>query len=69
VIESAFAGSLGIHLGGTNTYPGDRVEHRAVMGDGRPAEPGDIEAANRLARRVGLGAAAICAAAASWTAR
>ena len=58
VVESTFAGSLGIRLGGTNTYYGERVEHRAVMGDGRPAQPGDIAAAHRLARRVGLAAVA-----------
>lgn len=52
VIEAAFAGSLGIRLGGTNRYHGSRIEHRAVMGDGRPAQTGDIHAAVRLARRV-----------------
>ncbi len=52
VIEAAFAGSLGIRLGGTNRYHGERVEHRVVMGDGRPAEACDIAAAVHLARRV-----------------
>ena len=52
VIEAAFAGSLGIRLGGTNRYHGSRVEHRVVMGDGRPAEPDDVDAAVRLARQV-----------------
>jgi len=52
VIEAAFAGSLGIRLGGTNRYHGDRVEHRVVMGDGRPAQAHDIDGAVRLARRV-----------------
>jgi adenosylcobinamide-phosphate synthase len=61
VVESAFAGSLGIRLGGTNTYDVDRVEHRAVMGDGRPAQAQDIAAATRLAGRVGLGAVLVCA--------
>ncbi|MGL4744870.1 MAG: cobalamin biosynthesis protein, partial [Dermatophilaceae bacterium] len=41
VVEAAFAGSLGIRLGGTNRY-GARVEHRAVLGDGRPVVPGDV---------------------------
>lgn len=59
VVEAAFAGALGIRLGGTNRYYGDRIEHRAVLGDGRPAEPGDIPAATRLARRVGIGAALV----------
>ncbi|GAB2990636.1 cobalamin biosynthesis protein [Nocardioides montaniterrae] len=61
VVESTFAGSLGIRLGGTNTYDGDRVEHRAVMGDGRTPEPADIPRANRLATRVGIGAAVVTA--------
>lgn len=55
VIEAAFAGSLGLTLGGTNRY-GDRVEHRPPMGDGRPVTPGDIPRASALARRVGWGA-------------
>lgn len=61
VIEAAFAGALGIQLGGTNRYYGDRIEHRAVLGDGRAARPGDIPPANHLARRIGVGAAAIAA--------
>lgn len=56
VVESTFAGVLGIRLGGTNTYYGDRIEHRAVMGDGRAARPDDIARATSLAQRIGLGA-------------
>lgn len=52
VIEAAFAGALGIRLGGTNRY-GDRVEHRAVMGTGRTPGHRDIPRAVRLASRVG----------------
>jgi len=59
VIEAAFAGSLGIRLGGTNRYHGSRIEHRAAMGDGRPAETGDIDVAVRLARRVDRTALAV----------
>lgn len=62
VVEATFAGSLGIRLGGTNRYYGDRVEHRVVMGDGRAAEPVDIPRANRLATRIGAGAAVAAAA-------
>ncbi|MBI2243802.1 MAG: cobalamin biosynthesis protein [Nocardioides sp.] len=62
VVESTFAGSLGIRLGGTNTYDGDRVEHRPVMGDGRAVEPRDIATAVRLGARVGAGAALMAAA-------
>lgn len=61
VVEAAFAGALGIRLGGTNRYYGDRIEHRAILGDGRTAEPRDIPAANRLALRVGIGAAVVSA--------
>lgn len=59
VVEAAFAGTLGIHLGGTNRYYGERVEHRAIVGDGEAARPYDIVRANRVARRVGLGAALV----------
>jgi len=65
VVESTFAGSLGVRLGGTNTYYGDRVEHRAVMGDGRRPGPADIPRATRLAARIGVGAALTAAAAAA----
>ncbi|MFT4263268.1 MAG: cobalamin biosynthesis protein [Nocardioides sp.] len=62
VAESVFAGILGIRLGGTNRYYGSRVEHRAIMGDGRAASPGDIAGAVRLARRIDLAALAGAAA-------
>lgn len=62
VVEATFAGSLGVRLGGTNTYYGARVEHRAVMGEGRATEPADVLRATRLARRVGIGAALVAAA-------
>ncbi|MGL5853003.1 MAG: cobalamin biosynthesis protein, partial [Phycicoccus sp.] len=58
VVEAAFAGSLGIRLGGANRY-GARVEHRAFLGDGRPAAPRDVIRATALARRVGAGAALV----------
>lgn len=57
VVESTFAGVLGIRLGGTNTYYGDRIEHRAVMGNGRDARADDIARSTVLARRVGAFAA------------
>lgn len=60
VVEAAFAGALGVRLGGTNTY-GTWVEHRAVLGDGRAPVPEDIGPATRLARKVGLGAALLAA--------
>lgn len=61
VIEAAFAGALGIRLGGTNRYYGSRLEHRVVMGDGRAVRPEDIGRAVRLARRVGIIAAVLSA--------
>jgi adenosylcobinamide-phosphate synthase len=51
VVEAAFAGALGIRLGGRNVYQG-RVEDRGVLGDGHPVEIADIARANRLARAV-----------------
>jgi adenosylcobinamide-phosphate synthase len=58
VVEAAFAGALGVRLGGTNTY-GDRAERRASLGDGRAVAPADITRAVRLARRVGAAAALV----------
>ncbi len=58
--EAAFAGALGIRLGGLNTY-GDRVEHRPELGDGRAPEPYDIRRAVRLSRWVTAGAAVLAA--------
>jgi adenosylcobinamide-phosphate synthase len=54
-VEAAFAGALGIRLGGTNTY-GERVEHRAVLGDGQPAAAHDVPRARELATRVDVAA-------------
>jgi adenosylcobinamide-phosphate synthase len=58
--EAAFAGALGLRLGGTNVYPGaygGRREHRPELGDGRPAEVRDIHRAVRLSKAVVLAAA------------
>ncbi|MCB5181230.1 cobalamin biosynthesis protein [Streptomyces antimicrobicus] len=62
-VEAAFAGALGVRLGGTLAY-GGRVEHRAVLnGDqGRPVAVADIERAVRLSRRVTWVALAACVA-------
>ncbi|TDU03603.1 adenosylcobinamide-phosphate synthase [Streptomyces sp. 846.5] len=59
--EAAFAGALGVQLGGTLQY-GKRVEHRPVLGAGsRPVAVADIERACRLSRRVGLLAVGVTA--------
>jgi adenosylcobinamide-phosphate synthase len=52
VVESAFAGALGVQLGGRNTYAGE-VSDRGTLGDGRPPEGGDIARSTRLAIMVG----------------
>jgi adenosylcobinamide-phosphate synthase len=60
ISEAAFAGALGLRLGGRNTYVG-RVENRPELGDGRPPTASDIGAATRLCAAV-TGAAAVAAA-------
>lgn len=65
--ESAFAGALGVRLGGSLAY-GGRVEHRPVLGgELRPVGVADIERACLLSRRVGL-LALVVTAAARWAA-
>jgi adenosylcobinamide-phosphate synthase len=58
VVEAAFAGALGIRLGGRTVYRG-RVEDRGVLGDGPEAAVADIPRANRLASAVALTALAL----------
>jgi adenosylcobinamide-phosphate synthase len=60
--EAAFAGALGIRLGGPSAY-GGVTEARPSLGDGRPARPADITRAVRLCRAITLAATA---AAAGW---
>jgi adenosylcobinamide-phosphate synthase len=56
-MEAAFAGALGVRLGGTVVY-GDRVEERPVLGgEGDLPGPRDIRRAVRLATAVGVAAA------------
>ncbi len=45
--EAAFAGALGLRLGGVNRY-GERLERRPQLGDGRPPEVADVGRAVRL---------------------
>lgn len=56
--EAAFAGALGVRLGGVNEY-GGRVEHRPEMGDGRAPQVKDIRRAVRLSALVTFAAAAV----------
>jgi adenosylcobinamide-phosphate synthase len=59
--EAAFAGALGVRLGGTNVY-GGQSERRGTLGDGRPPAPADIDRAVRLSRLVVIAAAGLSAA-------
>ncbi len=63
-VEAAFAGALGLRLGGVNRY-GDDVEDRGFLGDGPAPGTSDVLRAVRLADRVGLMALALCVLAAS----
>jgi adenosylcobinamide-phosphate synthase len=56
--EAAFAGALGVRLGGTNVY-GGVAEARPELGDGRVPEPGDIRRALRLSRAVTVAATGV----------
>lgn len=58
-VEAAFAGGLGVRLGGANVYAG-RAEHRGTLGDGPPASADDVPRAVRLAVAVD-GAAVVLA--------
>ena len=64
VVEAAFAAALGVELGGTNRY-GQRIEHRATLGRGRPPSPADIGTAVRLSRQVNVALIATLAIAAA----
>jgi adenosylcobinamide-phosphate synthase len=64
IAEAAFAGALGVRLGGRNDY-GDRVEHRPLLGgDGTSPTRRDIARAATLSRAVAVSAGLLCAAAA-----
>ncbi len=49
-VEAAFAGALGLELGGANSY-GGVLRQGPVLGSGRPPESGDIRPAVSLMRR------------------
>jgi adenosylcobinamide-phosphate synthase len=58
LLEAAFAGALGVQLGGTVRY-GERVEHRPLLGVGKRPTPADIRRAVRLSLRVSLAGMAV----------
>ncbi|MFC9970047.1 cobalamin biosynthesis protein [Spirillospora sp. NPDC127200] len=63
--EAAFAGALGVRLGGSNSY-GGRVERRPELGDGRSPQVADIRRAVRLSAAVTGSAAVVAALVARW---
>lgn len=62
--EAAFAGALGIRLGGVLSYSG-RTEHRPELGTGGQPQPSDIARAISLSRAVTVSATALAAAVAA----
>ena len=59
-VEAAFAGALGVRLGGANRY-GDAVEQRPHLGDGPPPDTAAIRRAARLSACAGWLLAAVLA--------
>jgi adenosylcobinamide-phosphate synthase len=51
VVEAAFAGALGVRLGGPTQYAHE-LEIRPTLGDGRPPDGSDLARAVRLSRAV-----------------
>ena len=70
VVEAAFAGALGVRLGGPTQYAHD-LEIRPTLGDGRAPEVPDLARAVRLSRIVQAAAAvvAVCLSAAGRSGR
>ena len=66
--EAAFAGALGLRLGGRNVYAG-RVEERPSLGDGRRPTYADLADATRLSGAVAAVAAVLAAVLAAARAR
>lgn len=61
VVEAAFAGALGVRLGGPTQYHHE-LQIRPTLGDGRAPTVADLRRAVALSRIVQLGAAAVLAA-------
>lgn len=57
--EAAFAGALGVRLGGPTVYPYG-VSDRPWLGDGPDPTPADLARAAELSRNVTLAAGALC---------
>lgn len=58
VVEAAFAGALGVRLGGPTQYA-HQLELRPTLGDGPPPQVSDLARATRLSRAVQLVAAVL----------
>lgn len=58
-MEAAFAGALGVRLGGPLAYAG-RAEVRPTLGDGCAPAAADVRRAARLSLAVGAAAAGLC---------
>ena len=58
-VEAAYAGALGLRLGGSNVYEGV-AESRGTLGSGRPVAVADVRRANVLSRRVSAAALVAC---------
>jgi adenosylcobinamide-phosphate synthase len=61
VVEAAFAGALGVRLGGPTQYAHE-LEVRPALGDGRAPQIADLERAVRLSRAVQWAATAVAVA-------
>jgi adenosylcobinamide-phosphate synthase len=59
-VEAAFAGGLGVRLGGRNVY-GGQVEDRGALGEGPSVRAADLPRVVRLAVRVDVAAVAVAA--------
>ena len=66
--EAAFAGALGVRLGGRNAYEG-RVEQRGLLGTGDPPSGHDLARSVRLAAAVDVAAVLLAAVVARTTGR
>jgi adenosylcobinamide-phosphate synthase len=64
-VEAAFAGALGVTLGGANDY-GGRVEHRPRLGSGPAPDTGTLRRAVRLSAATSAVLAVAAAGVAAW---
>lgn len=67
LMESAFAGALGVQLGGLNRY-GDRTENRPYLGDGPLPSPTDVNRAVLLSNVISVAGVGV-AMALAWVVR